>query len=536
MNQLILGNDPGDEQDHVHSIQYDAEKNLAEYPLRSGECIEPESTTKVFQLNDGQQQAHDKLISYILGEEPQYRAYLLVGPAGTGKTTTINRVVESMRRSHPHISFGMTAPTHKAVRQLRKHSLLKTELDFGTIHSFLALKEKQVPNPYKKGEYMIKYEPEWNASQGRRIDGVNVLIVDEASMLGDELYEHIEDAWRSNTRLKIIYMGDERQIPPVKESRPKGAPAQNEDAIPFVPAQRQSRKIGFLELIEIVRQAQDNPIIAYATDIRLQYKNQAIKHEFVNTNEHGVFVVSRDLIKIREFISLYFDTPMFREDPDYVKIVAWRNDTVNYMNNEVRLLINKVTSLPRIIIGDKLILDKPVLKADKILIANNEELEVTDVISCVKAIKYNIITRGNAFQQTKELFDEEVGKKVYQEDFKIYRTTVLTAENKQFVIDILHEDDIQKFDSLKKRISDNATKQVDQFDKKEMWREFFKLDGHFAQVKYNYCLTAHKAQGSTYDYCMSMEWDIDQNRNIEERNRIRYVAATRARNKLFIVK
>lgn len=35
---------------------------------------------------------------------------------------------------------------------------------------------------------------------------------------------------------------------------------------------------------------------------------------------------------------------------------------------------------------------------------------------------------------------------------------------------------------------------------------------------------------------MIIEWDLEMNRNIEERNRIRYVAATRARNLLYIIK
>jgi len=74
------------------------------------------------------------------------------------------------------------------------------------------------------------------------------------------------------------------------------------------------------------------------------------------------------------------------------------------------------------------------------------------------------------------------------------------------------------------------------FDRKEMWKQFYALEKPFANVNYNYCITAHKAQGSTYNYCISMEWDIDQNRSIPERNRIRYVAATRARNKLFVVR
>lgn len=43
-------------------------------------------------------------------------------------------------------------------------------------------------------------------------------------------------------------------------------------------------------------------------------------------------------------------------------------------------------------------------------------------------------------------------------------------------------------------------------------------------------------QGSTYDNTMVLDWDIAENKKIAERNRIRYVAFTRARNLLLVQK
>lgn len=42
-------------------------------------------------------------------------------------------------------------------------------------------------------------------------------------------------------------------------------------------------------------------------------------------------------------------------------------------------------------------------------------------------------------------------------------------------------------------------------------------------------------QGSTYEHAVVHEWDINTNRNQEEVKKLRYVAATRARQQLFIV-
>ncbi len=488
---------------------------------------------KVFTLNNGQQAAFDWLCDFVPNRSLRYGKVLLEGYAGTGKTFLINRVVEAIRKSNPRIAFGMTAPTHKAVRQLKKHSELRDDLDFGTIHSFLGLKEVLKPDPKNRQKMIVKYEPEWNSKRDKKIDSIDVLIVDESSMLRDDLYEHIDDYCRSRPDLKVIFMGDGLQIPPVRDD--DDAPGKNVNAIPFVESQRQSRKIHHLVLDEIVRQGADNPIIAYATAIRMQYKNQAIDHQFTGDAEKGVEVVPRNLAQLRILFAAYFDTPEFNADADYMKVVVWRNDTATYFNHEIRLILNKVDTLPRIINGEKLILNKPIVKGEKILLPNNEELEVISHDIVTVPVAYKIITPRNAMQKIQE-GEEDTSEKRFSQDFKAYRCTVVTGDEKQFVIDILHEDDIAEFDELKAKIEKSAKTCTDMFDKKDMWKQFYALEKPFANVNYNYCITAHKAQGSTYDYCISMEWDIDQNWMIEERNRIRYVAATRARHKLFIVK
>ena len=54
-------------------------------------------------------------------------------------------------------------------------------------------------------------------------------------------------------------------------------------------------------------------------------------------------------------------------------------------------------------------------------------------------------------------------------------------------------------------------------------------------MSYSYEITAHKAQGSTYDNAFVLEADMDINRKIKERNRIKYTAFTRPKYKLFVI-
>jgi exodeoxyribonuclease-5 len=492
-------------------------------------------------LTQGQQFAVTRLVEVITNRMNSLYKALLEGWAGTGKTFTINRVVEAIKAQNPRINFGMTAPTHKAVRQLRKHSELKDQLDFGTIHSFLGLKEVLKPDPKNPHKQIVKYELDWVANKERRIDGIDVLIVDESSMLGDELYDHIDDVCRMRPDLKVIFMGDNLQIPPVGKKKETGVA----DAIPFIPSQRHSRRIEHLVLSEVVRQKNDNPIIAYSAAIRQQYLNQSINFNFegCDLGDTGVQVLRKEngIKPLRDLFLKYFDTPEFQNDPDYVKVIAWRNNTVDYFNREIRLILYKADTLPKIIENEKLILDEPVMKGEKILLPNNEEIDIVSVTVGEHMLRYKLLDH-NSFLQAGSDGIADPTRQLRELPIKVYFCKATTAEDKMYDLIILHEDSEAEFNQVHEMMATAAQKlsrQGQVFESKEQWREFYKFKKPFAWVKYNYCLTAHKAQGSTYDYCISMEWDIDEGRKIvgiEEANRIRYVAATRARHKLFIVK
>lgn len=481
-------------------------------------------------LNEGQQVASDYLIPFCLGEGEQSKV-LLNAFAGYGKTFTINRVIEAVRKIDRNINFGMTAPTHKAVRVLKRHSELKKQLDFGTIHSFLGL--KQVMTLQKDGHYKIEYKPDFLSGKQRKIDGIDVLIVDESSMLSDDLFHFIEDEQR-NGRLRVIYMGDSYQIPPVGKKQETG----ESNAIPFIAARQNSHRIRMLTLNEPVRQAKESPIILYSVAIREQMNRQKIDFEFTEEmKEHLEHIPPRGNLELmRNIFRQYFCTQQFQDDPDYVKVIAWTNKSVDYFNTEIRLLINNVDILPRIINGEKLIMDEPLIdKEKKILLHNNDEVITENVEVSEYEVKYklyptNILAANALLVETGEDYTRHTLK------VKTYKLDLIAEDGKKFKVHVLHEDSSKEFDELKKKLLDAAKNNRDQFQKKTLWSQYYKVTENFAWVKYNYALTCHKAQGSTYDNCISMEWDIETNIDIEERNRIRYVSATRARTKLFVVK
>lgn len=428
----------------------------------------------------------------------------------------------------------MTAPTHKAVRVLKKQSEFPDKLDFGTIHSFLGLKQVIIQHGPKQGE--VDYQPDFDSRRVRKIDSVHILIVDETSMLDDKLFGYIEDEMRSNPYLRVIYTGDKNQLPPVGKKEETG----EHRAIPFIPERQKSHRIGYLEITEPQRQAADSPIIMYAHTILDQYKKKFIDFDFKDEHKHALEVVPRNKQVMEDLIRKYFQTEEFRNDPDYCKILAWRNTTVDYLNNMVRDVMynfgDEKAVLPKIIVGEKLIIDEPVVKGDRVVLPKNEDVVVKTVEVGTYALKYkfiesNVFAGGNGYDP---LSDTE--KNTRAAEIKVYKVTLIDNDGFPFSSNIVHEDSEELYNSIRESIRKAALRLSAKFDKATMWKEWYAVKDKFIWTNYNYALTIHNSQGSSYQFCISNEWDIAQQWDISERNSLRYVASTRPRQKLFIIK
>ena len=468
-------------------------------------------------LNTQQQAAHDQLVAYLTGEDTSRKFWLLKGYAGTGKTTTIGTVIKSVMEakrggylSTPTIAIS--APTHKAVQVLKRMRSFDGDVMYATIHSLLGLKE-HIDNATGKQSFQrdtaSKYMPP--------IDGVDILIVDEVSMLNNELFMHIIPY--VNNGLKLVLMGDPVQIPPVNET----------DPVPFTSEGVKKYNIGVMELTDIVRQAAHNPILLYATALREIYKTGDIRAVSAMYEGTGVDVMPFAFDeKLQGLLDKYFNCEDFRNDPDHAKVIAWTNATVNNINGRIRELI--YGPMPRkIMVGEKLICDKPVMRSDTVILSANTEIEV---------LSYEILSKTIGFT-----ISGGIDHKYREETFRYYRCTVrynwidLMGELRvrQEIVDIIHEDSEQAFHKMQGLMKNCILENTGKTLRGMMWKKFYANDKQFAWVKYNYAITAHKSQGSTYGIAIVLEWDINKNRKTEERNRIKYVAATRPSRLLHIV-
>lgn len=152
------------------------------------------------------------------------REAVLVGPAGTGKTTCLRELTGSRT--------VLAAPTGKAAVRLTQ----ATGQPARTLHSLL------YRGADDEGRELVFTDPQPPCEPGE------TLIVDEASMVGAQLYDDVMSVLPRSAR--VVWVGDREQLEPVRDTW--GPDLARPTA----------------ELTEVHRQAAGNPIIQYATAIR----------------------------------------------------------------------------------------------------------------------------------------------------------------------------------------------------------------------------------------------------------------------------
>lgn len=136
-----------------------------------------------------------------LKELAESRCSVLVGPAGTGKTTVL-----SVLCKEPRIRRGgvlLLAPTGRARVRLQQ----ATEIEAQTIAQFLIPGGRFDPDT---GDY--------RPTGKETTSTVRTAVVDEASMLTEPMLAALLDALPRLERLVLV--GDPRQLPPIGEGRP----------------------------------------------------------------------------------------------------------------------------------------------------------------------------------------------------------------------------------------------------------------------------------------------------------------------------
>lgn len=174
----------------------------------------PCSATSAIGLDPSQQTAVQNICSSQLS--------ILTGAAGTGKTFTLKAVLQELLTKFDASSIFLCAFTGKAVLNIIKS--IKSDPALApfipqclTLHKWLQFVPEsiEIPDPSKPCGYRLsrRFVPTFNAAN-KRID-TKVLIIDEVSMVSNELMLQTLAALDMHSLHKLILVGDINQLQPV---------------------------------------------------------------------------------------------------------------------------------------------------------------------------------------------------------------------------------------------------------------------------------------------------------------------------------
>jgi len=184
-------------------------------------------------------QDQEQVIEGILRDVQQPKArIMLCGYAGTGKTVTTAALVVALKAIG--LTVVVSTPTHKARAQVEKALEANGASDFEcvTVHRLLGLKQvrdyitgEESFKPDFKGQNLFsdgirkktwddylqeRTDETWAEYKKANTKKIDVVIVDETSMLHRELYETLISEADARS---VVFVGDDRQLLPVKEDK-----------------------------------------------------------------------------------------------------------------------------------------------------------------------------------------------------------------------------------------------------------------------------------------------------------------------------
>jgi exodeoxyribonuclease-5 len=408
--------------------------------------------------------------------------YLLTGHAGSGKTYLMQRLTKNMLAKKCRIV--LSAPTHKAIavlaRKLAEANI--KDVPCRTIHSILSL------TPKPRTDRLV-FERERDAEQVT----ADVVVVDECSMVSEDLYRHIK---RHLPNAFVLFVGDPAQLPPVGEVESQTFATKNRS-----------------HLTTIVRQAAGNPILAAAGIIRASQGGPVDMSWCAPSaleNKQGIFLPAD---AAHRWMKKAFTSPEFEADPDSFRYLAWTNSRVHHVNELVRAWRYGANIPTPFMPGESALFRAPVVVDESIIFANNQEARVV-------AIERSTFTHE---------IEEADGVPKWRASLRSWRITLRDDEGVEKAVH-MHADE-REFQRVVERIKDEAA------ESRLRWKHLHEFQQSLAQLQSVYCLTVHRSQGSTFQTAFLDLPDIRRREktNLLEAQQMLYVAATRPSQRLIVV-
>jgi len=465
-----------------------------------------------FTLTDSQQRALDNFRIFV--NSMNSKIFILRGYAGTGKTTLVRIFIQELHKDN--LSFHLLASTGRAAKILSN----ATGMTATTVHSLIykfrdlnqnleeAAKSREKQKIDTSGQLYLDFELGYAEDNGEE----HYYLIDEASMISDELDKNIEQAKFGSGKLledllkydrngKFIFIGDSCQLPPVLQ---KISPALSIEHF----RKEYSEDAAQSELTEIVRQEHGNDITTAASKIRDQFfhPQTTTAATFNLRGYNNIKIVNTQIELINKYIEI-------------TQKVGFENSSIICFSNSIS---NKLTKIIRPSFGH---VSSQLEKGDLLLVTQNNM--PTGLMNGDLVVVDNIGVRRKRANLTflpvsiKELYTNSNYELLLIEELLYSNHTNLHPEQlKDLFIDFYY------------RMDEKGIKQgTDRF------LHCMRKDEYLNALRtvFGYALTCHKSQGGEWNYVFL---DIPRNLPYIEKPYVYqwlYTAVTRAKQELYIV-
>lgn len=500
--KYLSDTDPELNKQLIHNLFDPKEVNsYSTYDFRN---YKPIKLKRKFDFNKEQQEAIDGISDHIakaLGSRTSTKPTFITlqGAAGTGKTTIIDEIIEkaSEKLGGKRLNVSIAALSHKAkdvlMSKTSRYTKYNNNVKGYAIAGFLGEKKG-----YENGEVVFKNIGNKKAP----VKNAELVFIDEASMVNERVLDKLIKESPQNA--VYIFIGDSAQLPPIRAQEgfeklypdvkeTDDSPVFNLNAPKYV-------------LRERVRQGEGNPIL----DIAEIYRDftEGKRDNYPNTGE----VSSSDKVQIVSKLDINslaeeFAQGLKDENPSHIRIVAYKNDTVQYYNTVIHQQFKPKGGNDYIAYkGEPITLYSPFMEGEIPIAQNSEDAIVLDTDGVIHKDNF-----GFEFYYAQLKFDSGL-KGMYP----ILVPSPSNEGRKQAILQVL----LDKFKGDK-----NEAKKV--------------LDNHlgnYIDAKLSYAITTHKAQGSTYDISVVDVSDINGVQSISDKTKSQsiYTAITRASDRVIL--
>lgn len=398
---------------HLYDLFDDTNPNIDK--VRADELIKDieDYNKNIFKFTNDQKNAIRNLCYFLY--DNNMRTFGLYGYAGTGKTTTITKLIHYLLYKNYINSIVFTAPTNKAVNVIKSKfrndldDLVRTKLKSTIANSeslddvLDKLEEKGFKVNFLTIHKLLNFQNDFDV-EGERIfikgdkaslDNYDLVIVDESSMIPFQIIMHLfEEANKKNilsVRIpKVLFIGDPAQLPPVNEELSIVFAKNKNDfdyklfqsaylkgisknissdldknliemmKIKFNAFMNNILNMKFVVLKEVMR-SNDMQVVGLCNEVRASVLNEITVPRFNKFKGSKVFLYKYDK-KLNKI-----DTEWFKKSIEYFQckdekqhlsniILTWTNKQTDEYNDRIRKILYKKDKLNKFEIGDILIL------------------------------------------------------------------------------------------------------------------------------------------------------------------------------------